>query len=139
MFHSSNVRTLICNAKNIKNVGGAKTTPAGAAIALFGVVFFVAFLFDAYKTDGGEWVSSYECDVMTADAEFLLSKQRYTALTGREQERGSVTARRATRKNLRLYTRGKTEMQSLVTARSNVQRLLNITAGTERERGVPTL
>ena len=42
------------------------------------------------KTDYGEWISSYECDVMTADAEFMLSKQRYSALTGREQERGGV-------------------------------------------------
>ena len=30
-------------------------------------------------------ISSYECDYMTADAEFLLSKAKYKAVTGREQ------------------------------------------------------
>jgi len=42
------------------------------------------------KTEGGELISSYECDVRTADNEFLLSKQTYTALTGRD--RGGVIA-----------------------------------------------
>ena len=32
-------------------------------------------------------ISSYECDYMTADAEFLLSKAKYKAATGREQRR----------------------------------------------------
>ena len=32
-------------------------------------------------------ISSYECDYMTADAEFLLSKAKYAAITGREQKR----------------------------------------------------
>ena len=36
--------------------------------------------------------SSYECDAVTADNEFMLSKQRYASLTGREQERGGVIA-----------------------------------------------
>jgi hypothetical protein len=26
------------------------------------------------KTDGGEWVSAYECDPLTVDAEFAFSK-----------------------------------------------------------------
>lgn len=39
------------------------------------------------KTEGGELISSYECDHMTADAEFLLSKAKYKAVTGREQKR----------------------------------------------------
>lgn len=39
------------------------------------------------KTQGGELISSYECDHMTADAEFLLSKAKYRAVTGREQKR----------------------------------------------------
>ena len=39
------------------------------------------------KTQGGELISSYECDHMTADAEFLLSKAQYKAITGREQKR----------------------------------------------------
>ena len=44
------------------------------------------------KTDGGKLISSYECDAMTVDNEFMLSKQRYASLTGREQERGVVVA-----------------------------------------------
>ena len=32
-------------------------------------------------------ISSYECDHLTADAEFLLSKAKYKAVTGREQKR----------------------------------------------------
>ena len=39
------------------------------------------------KTQGGELISSYECDHLTADAEFLLSKAKYRAVTGREQKR----------------------------------------------------
>ena len=39
------------------------------------------------KTEGGELISSYGCDHMTADAEFLLSKAKYKAATGREQWR----------------------------------------------------
>ena len=39
------------------------------------------------KTQGGELISSYECDHQTADAEFLLSKAKYRAVTGREQKR----------------------------------------------------
>ncbi len=39
------------------------------------------------KTQGGELISSYACDHMTADAEFLLSKAKYRAVTGREQRR----------------------------------------------------
>ena len=41
------------------------------------------------KTRGGELISSYECDHQTADAEFLLSKAKYKAVTGREQKRES--------------------------------------------------
>ena len=41
------------------------------------------------KTQGGGLISSYECDYMTADAEFLLSKAKYKAATGREQRRES--------------------------------------------------
>ena len=32
------------------------------------------------KTEGGELISSYGCDHMTADAEFLLSKAKYLSL-----------------------------------------------------------
>lgn len=39
------------------------------------------------KTKGGELISCYECDHQTADSEFLLSKAKYKAVTGREQKR----------------------------------------------------
>ena len=39
------------------------------------------------KTRDGDLILSYECDPKTADAEFLLSKAKYKAITGREQKR----------------------------------------------------
>lgn len=39
------------------------------------------------KTLDGTLIRSYECDPMTADAEFLLAKAQYKAITGREQKR----------------------------------------------------
>ena len=39
------------------------------------------------KTQQGEWISAYQCDPETADAEFLLSKAQYKAITGREQRK----------------------------------------------------
>ena len=39
------------------------------------------------KTKDGELISAYACDHITADAEFLLSKAKYKATTGREQRR----------------------------------------------------
>lgn len=41
------------------------------------------------KAQDGELIFSYECDYMTANAEFLLSKPKYKATTGREQRRDS--------------------------------------------------
>ena len=38
------------------------------------------------KTDGGEWVSSYECSPLTVDEEFMLSKRQYELSTGRSQK-----------------------------------------------------
>ena len=52
----------------------------------------IDYIEDPLKTDYGELVSSYECDIMTADAEFMLSKQRYEVLTGRKQDKGGVIA-----------------------------------------------
>jgi hypothetical protein len=37
------------------------------------------------KTNGGEWVTAYECDPLTADAEFLFAKNQYAQITGRSQ------------------------------------------------------
>lgn len=39
------------------------------------------------KTLDGALIRSYECDPLTADSEFLLSKARYKSITGREQKR----------------------------------------------------
>lgn len=39
------------------------------------------------KTLDGALIRSHECDPMTADAEFLLAKAKYKAITGREQKR----------------------------------------------------
>ena len=41
---------------------------------------------DQNKTRGGELIASYMCDHETADAEFILSKAKYKAITGREQK-----------------------------------------------------
>lgn len=37
------------------------------------------------KTEDGKYISSYQCDPATVDAEFLLWKSKYKATTGREQ------------------------------------------------------
>lgn len=39
------------------------------------------------KTQGGDLVLAYECDPKTADREFLLSKAKYKAITGRLQKK----------------------------------------------------
>lgn len=38
------------------------------------------------KTNGGEYISSYECEPSSVDAEFLISKRLYEQNTGRQQE-----------------------------------------------------
>ena len=45
------------------------------------------------KTQGGELIATYMCDPETADAEFLLSKAKYKAITGREQKRDANVLR----------------------------------------------
>ncbi|MDD4510012.1 MAG: relaxase/mobilization nuclease domain-containing protein [Oscillospiraceae bacterium] len=40
------------------------------------------------KTQDGEYVSSYECSPETVDTEFLLAKQKYSSITGREPQHG---------------------------------------------------
>lgn len=42
---------------------------------------------DPIKTLDGSLIRSYECDPMTCDAEFLLAKAKYKAVTDREQAR----------------------------------------------------
>ena len=43
------------------------------------------------KTEKGDLVTSYACDPMTVDEEFMLTKRKYQQITGREQ-RGNVIA-----------------------------------------------
>lgn len=44
------------------------------------------------KTDCGKFIYGYECDTRTADAEFVLSKQQYSRLTGRSRGSDDVIA-----------------------------------------------
>lgn len=44
------------------------------------------------KTDYGRFITGYECDSRTADAEFLFSKRQYAALTGRTRGADDVIA-----------------------------------------------
>lgn len=44
------------------------------------------------KTDGGELVSSYQCNPAIVDQEFLFSKRQYAAITGRSQKEHDVIA-----------------------------------------------
>ena len=44
------------------------------------------------KTRDGELVTGYQCDPRTIDAEFLLSKQQYYDITGRDQGKHDVLA-----------------------------------------------
>lgn len=49
------------------------------------------FFFLAEKTANGEFISAYECDPATVDAEFLVAKRIYADRTGRSQQ-GDVIA-----------------------------------------------
>jgi len=42
------------------------------------------------KTDGGEWVTAFECDPLIVDEEFLFSKRQYASITGRDQGERNV-------------------------------------------------
>lgn len=44
------------------------------------------------KTNGGKFVTSYQCDPRTADTEFLLSKKQYATITGRDCGKRDVSA-----------------------------------------------
>jgi hypothetical protein len=52
----------------------------------------VSYIGNADKTDGGEWVTSYECDPLIADKEFTFAKNQYAAITGRSQGKNDVLA-----------------------------------------------
>ena len=57
------------------------------------------------KTDKGELVTGYQCDPMTVDEEFMLSKRQYEQITGRRQ-RHEVIAYQIRQLALR-FTKGK--------------------------------
>ena len=42
------------------------------------------------KTDNGRLITGYECDTVTADAEFVLAKKQYIQLTGRRRGQDDV-------------------------------------------------
>ncbi|MCL1821172.1 MAG: relaxase/mobilization nuclease domain-containing protein [Oscillospiraceae bacterium] len=50
----------------------------------------VEYAENADKTQGGELVAAYECDPMTAQSEFMLSKRQYELRTGRNQGQHDV-------------------------------------------------
>jgi len=50
----------------------------------------VGYIENPDKTEQGEWVTSYECDPLIADDEFLFSKNHYAAVTGRDQGTNDV-------------------------------------------------
>jgi len=51
-----------------------------------------AYINNPQKTDGGEWVTSYECDPLIVDDEFLFAKRQYATITGRAQGERDVIA-----------------------------------------------
>ena len=52
----------------------------------------VDYISDSDKTNEGELIDSYECNLRTAVSEFLMSKREYEHITGRNQGRRDVIA-----------------------------------------------
>ena len=48
------------------------------------------YAFNPDKTNDGELVTCYECDIKSVDAEFTLSKREYQQITGRTQQRDVI-------------------------------------------------
>lgn len=44
------------------------------------------------KTDGGEWISAYQCNPAIVDQEFLFSKRQYAEIMGRKPGKNDVIA-----------------------------------------------
>ncbi len=44
------------------------------------------YAFNPDKTNDGELVTCYECDIKSVDTEFTLSKREYQQITGRTQQ-----------------------------------------------------
>ena len=57
------------------------------------------------KTEKGALVTGYECDPMTADEEFLLSKRQYSHTTGRRQQSDVIAYQTVSYTHLDVYKR----------------------------------
>ena len=71
----------------IKPLHISKTMTKSGAIAAV-----IDYIENPEKTDAGRLISSYACDVRSADDEFLLAKKEYEHITGRSQGRRDVIA-----------------------------------------------
>ena len=71
----------------IKPIHVSKTTTKFSAISAT-----IDYVENPEKTDNGRLISSYACYSQTADEEFMLSKQEYEYITGRNQGRRDVIA-----------------------------------------------
>ena len=65
---------------------------AGKGTVAAALKMSVDYMKNPNKTEGGQWVTSYECDPLIADAEFLFSKNQYAAITGRDQGKRDIIA-----------------------------------------------
>ena len=74
----------------------------------------VAYILNPTKTDGGRLVSAHGCDPATAAAEMLLTRRQYLD-AGLLAEKKKAYAE---------YAAAKKEMQAVLTAKANVDRLL---------------
>ena len=58
----------------------------------YAIAKIIDYVENPEKTDNGKLITSYECDSRTTDEEFLLSKQEYEYITGRNQGQHNVLA-----------------------------------------------
>ena len=52
----------------------------------------IDYVANPQKTDHGRLITGYECDSRVADAEFMLAKRQYIAVTGRVRGADDVIA-----------------------------------------------
>ncbi len=63
---------------------------AGGRSAAKALGLSVDYVKNGAKTEGGKWINAYECDPLIVDKEFMFSKNRYAAVTGRSQGKHDV-------------------------------------------------
>ena len=71
------------------HAGGSKGGRGPVAAAL---KISTDYIKNPEKTRDGEWVTSYMCDPLIVDSEFMFSKNQYAAITGRDQKARDVIA-----------------------------------------------